>query len=59
MDIQATIAEAIIAELQRQAEIGEPGPTVDASEPGYLTVNGRIDLDALIKVIEGALAGGP
>lgn len=59
MDIQGTIAEAIIAELQRQAEIGEPGLTLDASEPGYLTVDGRIDLDALIMVIEGALAGGP
>ncbi|WP_264050470.1 hypothetical protein [Methylobacterium flocculans] len=59
MDAQTTIANAIIAELQRQAEIGEPGPTVDASEPGYLTIDGRIDLDALIMVIEGALAGGP
>jgi hypothetical protein len=32
---------------------------VEAGEPGYLTLDGRINLDELIMVIEGALAGGP
>jgi len=59
MDIQATIAKAIIAELKRQAVVSEQGLKVEAGEPGYLTLDGRINLDELIMVIEGALAGGP
>ena len=37
MDIQTTIAEAIIAELKRQAEVSEHGLTVEAGEPGFVT----------------------
>jgi hypothetical protein len=59
MDIQTTIAEAIIAELKRQAEVSEHGLTVEAGEPGFVTIDGRVNLDELIMVIEGALAGGP
>jgi hypothetical protein len=59
MDIQTTIAEAIIAELRRQAEVNEHGLSVEADEPGFVTIDGRVNLDELIMVIEGALAGGP
>jgi hypothetical protein len=59
MDLQERIRNAIVAELQRQAEACDPAPKVDATEPGYAVIEGRIDLDALIMVIEGALAGGP
>ncbi|WP_336489512.1 hypothetical protein [Methylobacterium nigriterrae] len=59
MDLQKTIRDAIIAELERQAEAEDPAPKVDTREPGYAAIEGRIDLDALIMVIEGALAGGP
>lgn len=59
MDLQNSIRDAIVAELQRQAEAGEPAPKIDTSEPGFVQIDGRIDLDELIQVIAGALAGGP
>jgi len=48
-----------LSELERHAEGGDPAPKVDTTELGYAVIEGRIDLDALIIVIEGALAGGP
>ena len=60
MDLQEKIRDAIVAELNRQAEAAsDPAPKVDTSEPGYAKIDGRIDLDALIMVVAGALAGGP
>ena len=59
MDLQARIRDAIVAELERQAEAADPAPKVDTSEAGYAIIEGRIDLDALIMVVEGALSGGP
>ena len=59
MDLQDSIRDAILTELQRQAEAEDPAPKVDVREAGYVRIEGRIDLDALIMVIEGALAGGP
>ncbi|MBX9934954.1 MAG: hypothetical protein K2Y56_26185 [Methylobacterium sp.] len=59
MDLQNTIREAIVAELLRQSEVGDPPAKVDASDPGYVVINGRIALDELVMVIAGALAGGP
>ncbi|KQO86028.1 hypothetical protein ASF33_06270 [Methylobacterium sp. Leaf92] len=59
MDLQKSVCEAILTELKRQAEAGDPAPKVDTSEPGYVYVEGRIDLDALIMVVAGAVAGGP
>ena len=59
MDLQNAIREAIVSELMRQSEVGDPAPKVDTSEPGYVVIDGRIDLDELIMVIAGALAGGP
>lgn len=59
MDLQNTIRDAIVNELERQAEVGDSPLKVDTSEPGYPVIEGRVDLDALIMVIEGSLAGGP
>lgn len=56
--LEDQIREAILTELGRQSE--DPGCNlrVDAAD-GRLTVNGDVDLDALVFVIVGSLAGGP
>ncbi|WP_200957519.1 hypothetical protein [Methylobacterium sp. Leaf94] len=54
MDIQA-----IIAELRRAAEASAQDHRVEAGEPGYLTLDGRINCGEPIMGIEGAPAGGP
>ncbi|MHB2210867.1 hypothetical protein [Methylobacterium sp. CM6257] len=59
MDLNDTVRDAILAELKRQAEAEDPAPQVDLSEPGYARITGRIDIEALIMVVAGALAGGP
>lgn len=52
------IREAILTELKRQSE--DPEYDLDFSFAGErLSVNGDIDLDALVFVIIGSLAGGP
>jgi hypothetical protein len=48
MNLQNTIRDAIVSELERQAEVGDPPLKVDTSDPGYAVLEGRIDLDALI-----------
>jgi hypothetical protein len=57
MDLQKSVREAILTELMRQAEAGDPTPESDTSELGYVYVAERIDLDALIMVVAGAVAG--
>ena len=59
MTLNDTVRDAILAELERQADAEDPAPKVDLSEPGYARIEGRIDLEALIVVVAGALAGGP
>lgn len=59
MNLQATIRDAILSELQRQSEATDAAPKVSVVEDGSVDIHGRIDLDALIMVIAGALAGGP
>jgi hypothetical protein len=59
MDLNDTVRDAILTELKRQAEAEDPAPQVDLSEPGYARITGRIDIEALIMVVAGALAGGP
>jgi hypothetical protein len=51
------IRTAIIEELRRQAA-EEPEFEVD-SEDDRLVVHGPIDLDALVMVVIGSVAGGP
>jgi hypothetical protein len=59
MNLDNALRDAIVAELKRQAEAEDPAPQVDLSEPGYARITGRIDLEALLMVIAGAVAGGP
>jgi hypothetical protein len=55
--LEEKLKEAIIAELTRQA-VDRPQALRVESSPD-LVVNGRIDLDALVMVIAGSVAGGP
>jgi len=59
MDLQTTIRDAILAELLRQSQATDAAPKVSLAKDGYVDVHGPIDIDALIMVITGALAGGP
>jgi hypothetical protein len=52
------VREAIVAELQRQAEAGPERLRV-ATHEDSLSVDGEIDLDALAMAIIGSMAGGP
>lgn len=51
------LEQAIVGELKRQAADTPQSLSVDDSQG--LVVNGKIDLDALIMVIAGSVAGGP
>jgi hypothetical protein len=51
------LKEAIVGELKRQA--ADNSQALSVSESQDLVVNGKIDLDALIMVIAGSVAGGP
>ena len=59
MDLQTTLRDAILTELLRQAEATDAALRVSVAEDGSADIHGRIDIDALIMVITGALAGGP
>lgn len=59
MDLQVTIRDALLTELLRQSEATDAAPKVSIAEDGSADIHGRVDLDALIMVITGALAGGP
>ncbi|SEQ52632.1 hypothetical protein SAMN05216548_105125 [Faunimonas pinastri] len=58
MDLQDELRTAIIEELKRQAENSASTLKVSVAEE-KLTVNGELDLDELVMVIAGAMAGGP
>jgi hypothetical protein len=51
------LKEAIVGELKRQA--ADRPQTLSVSDTPDLYVNGKIDLDALIMVVAGSVAGGP
>lgn len=57
MDMEQQVREAILDELTRQAEAG--GPAVTPEGEGAVTVQGRVDLEALAMAVVGAVAGGP
>ncbi|MHB0768339.1 hypothetical protein [Bradyrhizobium sp. 5.13L] len=61
--LEEKLKEAIIDELKRQAADRPQSLRVqganDANRSEELTVNGRIDLGALVMVIAGSVAGGP
>jgi hypothetical protein len=51
------LREAIVDELKRQAEIS---PELEVRQDGErLVVGGPIDLEALVMVVAGTVAGGP
>ncbi len=54
--MEEKIRNAILDELKRQS--AESGLQVRTEGDG-LTVNGSIDLDALVMVVIGSVAGGP
>jgi hypothetical protein len=55
--LEEKLKEAIVGELQRQAADHPQALKVECS--GKLVVNGAIDLEALVMVIAGSVAGGP
>lgn len=59
MNLEDKVRETIIAELRRQAEVGNQGLRVDARASEMMTIEGRVNLDELAMAIVGSLAGGP
>ncbi|MBB4375388.1 hypothetical protein SAMN05216573_11112 [Bradyrhizobium sp. Rc3b] len=59
--LEEKLKDAIIGELQRQAADRPQSLKVqgEVKSSEELTVNGRIDLGALVMVIAGSVAGGP
>jgi hypothetical protein len=55
--LEEKLKEAIVGELQRQAANNPQGLHVE--QAADLVVKGTIDLDALVMVIAGSVAGGP
>jgi hypothetical protein len=55
--LEEKLKEAIVGELQRQAADEPQSLSVNSSDD--LVVNGKIDIDALVMVIAGSMAGGP
>lgn len=58
MELHDTLRESIIDELRRQAENSGSALKVDVRGE-QVVVNGPVDLDDLVMVIAGSLAGGP
>lgn len=51
------LKEAIVDELKRQA--ADKPQLLSVNDSQDLIVNGKIDVDALIMVVAGSIAGGP
>lgn len=58
MDMQGAVREAIVEELRRQAEISEGKLKVEVGD-GQANIDGPVDLEALVMVVAGSVAGGP
>jgi hypothetical protein len=59
MNLEDTIREAIVAELERQSDAGEGVLKITIDGPVTVRINGPVNLDELAMVIAGSLAGGP
>ncbi|RXH25223.1 MULTISPECIES: hypothetical protein [Bradyrhizobium] len=61
--LEEKLKDAVIGELQRQAANRPQSLKIegakDAQRSEELTVNGKIDLGALVMAIAGSVAGGP
>ncbi|MGY3615266.1 hypothetical protein [Bradyrhizobium sp. USDA 10063] len=55
--LEKKLKEAIVGELLRQA--GNNPQALHVERSSDLVVKGKIDLDALVMVIAGSVAGGP
>ena len=58
MSVESSIREAIIDELKRQAENSGSRLKVAATDD-LVTIHGPVDLDDLVMVVLGSVAGGP
>lgn len=58
MDLQEKIREAVIEELRRQAENSNDRLKFEVREE-LVVIDGPVNLDDMIMVITGSLAGGP
>ncbi|WP_203565977.1 hypothetical protein [Aurantimonas aggregata] len=58
MSVESEIRQAIIDELQRQSENSDGQLTVNATDD-LVTIHGAVDLDDLVMVVMGSVAGGP
>lgn len=58
MSAESAIRQALIEELQRQAEIRKSELTVRVTDD-LVTINGPVDIDDLVMVVVGSVAGGP
>ncbi len=58
-NLDDNIREAILAELERQAEISGCALKIVVEGPSRIRIGGPIDLDELTMVIVGSVAGGP
>ncbi len=58
MDLQEKIREGVIEELRRQAENSNDQLKFEVREE-VVVINGPVNLEDMIMVITGSLAGGP
>lgn len=56
--MEEKVRAAIIDELKRQAEI-DPDKLEVTTNGDRVSVKGEVDVDALVMVIAGSIAGGP
>ncbi|WP_427024648.1 hypothetical protein ACP4J4_01405 [Aureimonas ureilytica] len=55
---EETVRQALLDELGRQAAISEGALTIEPGEE-RVVIQGPVDLDELVMVVMGSLAGGP
>ncbi|MCD1643949.1 hypothetical protein [Aurantimonas coralicida] len=58
MTVETEIRQAIIDELKRQADNSSSQLTVQTTDD-QMTINGPVNLDDLVMVVMGSVAGGP
>ena len=58
MSVETEIRQAIINELTRQADNSGSRLRVQATDD-QVTINGPVNLDDLVMVVMGSVAGGP
>lgn len=59
MNLEDHLRAVIVEELRRQSELSERPLRVAPEQPGRVEIQGHVDVDELVMVITGALAGGP